>query len=406
MKQPRQIIFQLIYDPKEQFLFSELPSPLSLSMRDGALTWPEEEEPKNNPLCIPLTTTTILKNTNVQHPSRKAHHAPMLLFVQLLHASSSVIVLLLDQTSGEEQADDQETQSQGSTQHDGYSLRCLLPSEAAAMGNAVGVVAVGNVALVKVHLAGGRAAALDLDVLHGLCDATAAVDIGEVALALRQGVDLLVAGGEEAAGGGAGAALELREGGVPAHLEVAVPAAGAAGLEEHLGAGDLGEAGDLVEREAAVELDPRRDGGPAELGPGGHGAGDAGGAVGPGEVAAALEEAEDGGGGRDRRMKKKNTAAAAAWILGMPPISISLSVSLPSPHRHSSPRSTDSSTSLLFCRSSGGSAAVVVGKLVQVCAPRFASSSLFPPVRCLLFSLRSFIFLAGFSQVLFWPCHR
>jgi hypothetical protein len=23
---------------------------------DGTLTWPEEEEPKNNPLCIPLTT--------------------------------------------------------------------------------------------------------------------------------------------------------------------------------------------------------------------------------------------------------------------------------------------------------------------------------------------------------------
>ena len=60
----------------------------------------------------------------------------------------------------------------------------------------MGVVAVGNVALVEVDLAGGGAAALDGDALHGLGDAVAAVDVGEVALALRQRVDLLEAGCE------------------------------------------------------------------------------------------------------------------------------------------------------------------------------------------------------------------
>jgi hypothetical protein len=172
------------------------------------------------------------------------------------------------------------------------------------VGHAVGVVAVADVALVEVDLAGGRAAALDLDVLHGLGDALAAIPRGEVALALRHGVDGLVAGGDEAAGAGGDAALERGECGVPAHLEVAAAAAaaaGAAGLEEHLDAGDLGEAGHLVEREAAGELDPRGDGGAADAGPGGHGAGDAGGAVGGREVPAALEEAEDGGGGGGRR---------------------------------------------------------------------------------------------------------
>ena len=137
--------------------------------------------------------------------------------------------------------------------------------------------------------------------LHGLGDALAAVPRGEVALALRHGVDGLVAGGDEAAGACCDAALERGEGGVPAHLEVApAGAACAAGLEEHLDARDLGEAGDLVEREAAGELDPRGDGGAADVAPGGHGAGDAGGAVGAGEVPAALEEAEDGGGGARR----------------------------------------------------------------------------------------------------------
>ena len=62
---------------------------------------------------------------------------------------------------------------------------------AAAMGHAVGVVAVGNVALVEVDLAGGGAAALDGDALHGLGDAVAAVNV-----ALRQRVDLLEAGCE------------------------------------------------------------------------------------------------------------------------------------------------------------------------------------------------------------------
>ena len=65
-------------------------------------------------------------------------------------------------------------------------------------------------------------------------------------------------------------------------------------------AGDLGEPGHLVEREAAGELDPRGDGGAADALPGGHGAGHAGGAVGGREVPAALEEAEDGGGGSRR----------------------------------------------------------------------------------------------------------
>ena len=55
----------------------------------------------------------------------------------------------------------------------------------------MGVVAVGNVALVEVDLAGGGAAALDRDVLHGLGDAVAAVNV-----ALRQRVDLLEAGCE------------------------------------------------------------------------------------------------------------------------------------------------------------------------------------------------------------------
>ena len=138
--------------------------------------------------------------------------------------------------------------------------------------------------------------------LHGLVDALAAVPRGEVALALRHGVDGLVAGGDEAAGAGGDAALERREGGVPAHLEItpAAAAARAAGLEEHLDAGDLGEPGHLVEREAAGELDPRGDGGAADALPGGHGAGHAGGAVGGREVPAALEEAEDGGGGSRR----------------------------------------------------------------------------------------------------------
>ena len=45
------------------------------------------------------------------------------------------------------------------------------------MGHAVGVVAVANVALVEVDLAGGGAAALDLDVLHGLGDALATVPV-------------------------------------------------------------------------------------------------------------------------------------------------------------------------------------------------------------------------------------
>jgi hypothetical protein len=167
----------------------------------------------------------------------------------------------------------------------------------------VGVVAVANVALVQVDLAGGRAAALDLDVLHGLRDALATVPRGEVALALRHGVDGLVAGGDEPAGAGGDAALELREGDVAFHLEVAAAAPSrAAGLEEHLDAGDLREPGDLVEREATGELHPRGDGGAADVGPGGGGAGDAGGAVGAGEVPAALEEAEDGaGGGGGRR---------------------------------------------------------------------------------------------------------
>jgi hypothetical protein len=170
------------------------------------------------------------------------------------------------------------------------------------MGHSVGVVAVANVALVKVDLAGGRGAALDLDVLHGLRDALAAVPRGEVALALRHGVDGLVAGGDEPAGAGGDAALELREGGVAFHLEVAAAPSRAAGLEEHLDAGDLWEPGDLVEREAAGQLDPRGNGGAADVGPGGGGAGDAGGAVGAGEVPAALEEAEDGaGGGGGRR---------------------------------------------------------------------------------------------------------
>jgi hypothetical protein len=169
------------------------------------------------------------------------------------------------------------------------------------VGHTVRVVAVGNVAFVKVDLAGGRAAALDLDVLHGLRDALTAVPRGEVALALRHGVHGLVGGGDEPAGAGGDAALELREGRVPAHLEVAAAAAPrAAGLEEHLDARDLGEPRDLVEREAAGELDPRGDGGATDVGPGGRGAGDAGGAVGGGEVPAALEEAEDGGGGGGR----------------------------------------------------------------------------------------------------------
>ena len=72
---------------------------------------------------------------------------------------------------------------------------------AAAVGHAVGVVAVGNVALVEVDLSGGGAAALDLDVLHGLGDAAAAVGGGEVALALRQRVDLLEAGSSGGSGG-------------------------------------------------------------------------------------------------------------------------------------------------------------------------------------------------------------
>lgn len=68
----------------------------------------------------------------------------------------------------------------------------------------------------------------------------------EVALALRHGIDGLVAGGDTA--------LERVRGGVPAHLEVA-PAVSAATLEENLNAGDLGGAGDLVERETVVVLD-------------------------------------------------------------------------------------------------------------------------------------------------------
>jgi hypothetical protein len=49
-------------------------------------------------------------------------------------------------------------------------------------------------------------------VLHGLGDAVAAVDGGEVALALREREDLLVAGGEEAPRAGADSRLELRDG--------------------------------------------------------------------------------------------------------------------------------------------------------------------------------------------------
>nr|ACN36207.1 unknown [Zea mays] len=259
----------------------------------------------------------------------------------VLSLPSVITILLLDQAPGEKQADDHETQAYGSPEHNGYSLCCLLPSGAAAVGHAVGVVAVADVALVEVDLAGGRAAALDLDVLHGLGDALAAVPRGEVALALRHGVDGLVAGGDEAAGAGGDAALERGEGGVPAHLEVAAAAAaaGAAGLEEHLDAGDLGEAGHLVEREAAGELDPRGDGGAADAGPGGHGAGDAGGAVGGREVPAALEEAEDGGGQEEEPASSAN-AHLATGVLGisrprLPALALSaLLYHCPLPPRH------------------------------------------------------------------------
>lgn len=158
----------------------------------------------------------------------------------------------------------------------------------AAVGDAVGVVGVANVAFIKVDLAGGGAAALHLGLLDDLGHTLTAITSGEVALALRQRVHGRVSRRVEPRPA-SDPALELGKGGVALQLEVPSAAAGTTGLEEHLRAGYLGEAGHLVEGVAAGKLDTGGDRGTAEGAPHGKDAADAGGAVGGAEVAAALE---------------------------------------------------------------------------------------------------------------------
>lgn len=148
----------------------------------------------------------------------------------------------------------------------------------------------------QINLARNGAPTLDLRSLHSTLHALPTISIPEAPFALGQHVHRLVARRVEAMAGD-DAVLQHRERRVPPLLEPAArDVGGTAGLIEQLHAGDLREPGDFVEEVAAVQLDSGRGRGLAAEG--GHEAwelGDAGVAVGGGEVAAALEDAGEGG---------------------------------------------------------------------------------------------------------------
>lgn len=180
----------------------------------------------------------------------------------------------------------------------------------------------------KIDLAGNGSTALDLRSLHGGLHTLAAVRATELSLALSHHIHSLVAPGVESIPGG-DSVLQHRQSRATPLLEPRSGRRGrSASLEEEIEPRDLRESRDLVGDVAADELNPSGgDRGAAERRRGGGEAGDAGGAVASGEVAAALESALELAGrgfgeprfGRllDQRRRESCEALAvrSAWIV-------------------------------------------------------------------------------------------
>lgn len=152
----------------------------------------------------------------------------------------------------------------------------------------------------EVNLSSNGVSAFNLRPLNRRLNALTTIGGAQIAFALPHGVDLLISGSIEAAVAAYDAVLHDRERRVPLQIESRPGRVGAgADLEEHFHAGDLSEAGDLVEEVASLELNPSGgDFAGAELVGERRDLADAVVAGAGAEVAAALEEAGDAAGGR------------------------------------------------------------------------------------------------------------